>query len=171
MYSSDSIKCPLKRPTPIKRMPRVSVPPTKRITRRRSPRTDAPRLGRVNNGRQSNAWRPIRTMKRAWFFQHLARPGFVIRHGPSPDISQLVYLVFFPPLYGNVRNLVCFFGPLLLPVSRPPKRKKYANTLRRGEGALFHPSLLPPFWLNGGASSMFPAFSTFSSRDQLFADV
>ena len=42
MYSSDSIKCPLKRPTPIKRIPRVLVPPTKRITGRRSVGTDAP---------------------------------------------------------------------------------------------------------------------------------
>lgn len=40
--------------------------------------------------------------------------------------------VFFPPLYGNVRNLVFLrtsFIPVLHP-TRPPKRKKYANVIK-----------------------------------------
>lgn len=52
--------------------------------------------------------------------------------------------VFFPPLYGNVRNLV-FLRTSFMPVSatRPPKRKKYANV---------------PASSSAGALSMFQAF-------------
>lgn len=111
----------------------------------------------ADDSNNSDSWtRGDRTMN-AWFFQHLARPGFVIRHGPSPDISQLV--PYFSRHCMEMSETSCFFELLLFPVSatRPPKRKKYANV--KG-----------PIRSNGGASSMLEPFQVVRSNCSLVSN-